>query len=259
MAENIRLSHLVLYDKWPGIPNPNLGIPRGGFDATAWNLSTKDDTAMADAPPYPLGTKIQAYTDNSNCPGYYTMMYLARHEFSSECISSDFSEANIFCCAPGTLCQTHTSEVGVDASGAPPYYFVTACYTAASCEVSLGAPVAVACTTTDADSSESLDTTTNDPRAQGFGHALGWFWVGGVCPCADITLLRGLGDSAAGADITCDTDAYQKKGPVMLEYTAATVNVFSCDITNFADTTLYINDIMVTGVAFGQACGSSAG
>lgn len=256
MAENLRLSHLILYDKWPGTPNPNLGIPTGGFDATAWNLSTADDTATADTPPYPLGTKIQAYTDNSECPGYYTMMYLARHEFSSECISSDFSEANIFCSTPGVLCQTHVSATPTDTSGPAPYYYVTACYTVQSCEISNGNPVAVACTTADADSSIAL---TTDPKANGYGHALGWFWVGGVCPCADITLLKGLGDSLAGADITTDAGAYQKKGPVMLCYTAASVKLFSTDMSNFNDSSAFLNTISPTGAAIGWACGSSAG
>lgn len=259
MAENIRLAHLILYDKWPGTPNPNLGIPRGGFDATEWNLSTMDDTDKADNPPYPLGTKIQVYTDNSECPGNYTMMYLARHEFSSECISSDISESNIFCSLPGTLCQTHTAAVGVDSSGPCPYYFVSQCYTTASCEVSMGNPIAIPCTTVDGDSSESLDITTNDPRAQGFGHSLGWFWVGGVCPAGDITFYRGLGDTANGPDITCDGAAMQRKGSVMLCYTAASVEVFGCDLTNYNDTTDLKNGVTPSDAAFAWACASSAG
>lgn len=255
MAENIRLSRLILNDSWPGTPNPNLGIPAGGFDATAWNYNTTDATLLARTPPYPPGTKIQAYTDNSECPGYYTMIYLARHAFSdTDCISSDFSEAVIFCAPIGESCATHAGIVTSDASMGPPWYVVAQCYSLGASHItcaSLGAPLAVACTTTDADSS-ILDGT--DPAGMGHGHSYQWFWCGGVCPCADITLLRGLGDSALGADITVDS---VQRGPVYACYSAGTTGGFmlTSDVTAVVDTTEMQDNIMQS---IGWACVSSA-
>lgn len=206
--ENIRLTSLIMNDGFPGSPNPNLGIPAGGFDATAWNFSTTDNTALAENPPYPPGTKIQAYTDNSNCQGYYTMAYLARHEYSTECISSDISETGIFCAGIGEECVTHWSVTYTDNSHAPWWVVAKIQVQGDSTKItcaSLGLPIAIACSTVDADSSEAAEMSAADPKELGYGHAWGWFWVGGVCPCADITFLKGLGNSLLGVDITVDS------------------------------------------------------
>jgi hypothetical protein len=205
---SIPLSKIALVDRWPGVPNPFLGVPVNGVDATEWNFSTMDDTAKTFAPPFPPGTKIRTYTDNSECPGFYTMMYLARHEFSSECISSDISEAVIFCAPVAKTCSTHTAWAGSDgATALAPYFMVQSCYSGQVSELTgtkKSSLMAVPCTTTDADSSITL---TTDPYATGYGHAWGWFWVGGVCPVKDISFYRGLADASfLGAEISTDTN-----------------------------------------------------
>ncbi len=246
----LRLAHLILEDRWPGAVNPNLGIPTGGFDATAWNFSTADDTAKAFSPPYPAGTKIMAYTDNSECPGFYTMMYLARHEFSAEAISSDFSEANFYCSKVGTSEVTHTAIIGSDATSVPPYYVVSQCYTAITTDISEGTPVAMACTTADADSSITL---TTDPRATGYGHAWGFFWVGGVCPAKDITLFKGLGDSLAGVDITVQAD--MRPGAVYMAISGSSYMLATADPSHFnaSDATSVVSPVPTN---VGWACSS---
>lgn len=91
---NLFLTHLHLIDKWPGQANQNLGIPTDGWDNTTENFNTADDTAKALNPPIPIGQKRTVYTDNTNAPGTYTMMYLAYNDYSSLDISGDFSDGN---------------------------------------------------------------------------------------------------------------------------------------------------------------------
>src|SRR5512145_1624155 len=70
----IPIGKITLIDKWPGIPNPNFGIPENGWDGTQHSCVT--------TPAYPLGTKIMAYSDASINPGWYTMAYV---EIASAC------------------------------------------------------------------------------------------------------------------------------------------------------------------------------
>lgn len=116
----------------------------------------------------------------------------------------------------------------------PPYYVLQRCDADVICDVTRGAPVAIPCSTNIAGDS-SIQLTPNDPAAQGYGHGWGWFWVGGVCPCKDVTLLRGTADSLAGAEIT--VDGLLRKGPVMVEMTANTGELFSADNSNISDNT----------------------
>lgn len=208
----IQLSHINLIDRWPGAVNPNQSIPTDGWDGTGHSCVT--------TPVYPVGTKIMAYTDNSYCPGYYTMMYGGFAAFSSAAdISGDFSDSVQWC---GHCCLTSdtadaTYEIpnyeSVDVSGLP---MTVLCreYTAGTItigDVSKGGPVALPCATLE-------------------GYDYGWFWVGGVCPCKDVTLMQGTADSEAGADMT--TDGTVVPGAVWLCITAGT-QLLTGDISGF--------------------------
>ena len=247
MANAIQLTQLMLYDNWPGAVNPNLGIPRGGFDATEWNLCTTDDTAAADTPPYPIGTKIMAYTDNSNCPGWYTMMYLAFHDYSSRDIEAkDVSLGQGYCCHVNVGCSTKTTFYAGGNDTVAPYYFVAQCCSGQT-DVTEGAPIAMPCATLSADSSIVLSAIGYDNRVIGYGHGLGWFWVGGVCPVKDLTHFdhssggHGGTNPYIGADVTAEAD--MRPGPVNLELTT--------------DQALLSNNAcMSTGSPMGWACSS---
>jgi len=231
MAYHIRLSNIILNDRWPGVPNPNLGIPTGGFDATTWNFPTKSAAQVA-SPPYPIGTKIMAYTDNTNCPGWYTMMYLMAHDFSSQD------------CSVGTVCtgyawHAQVSQVGcgtktvfasADTTYAP-WYVVSRCTTGSS-DPTKGALTCLPCCSVVADSSVVL--VTDDPRAVGYGDAYGWFWVGGVCPCKDLTFLDKLAGGYGGADPSAVVSTY--KGPAVICVSADCGQIVTCgDYTLIAD------------------------
>ena len=75
MAGEIELHKFLLNDKWPGEPNPNLGIPAGGWDSTIYSCCQS-------VPTYPPGTKISAYQDHTYCEGAYIMCYMCFHESS---------------------------------------------------------------------------------------------------------------------------------------------------------------------------------
>jgi len=61
----------ILYDRWPGVPNPAYGIPADGFTgASHHNVAS---------PAYPVGTKIQVYHPGataSSVAGYSVFIYL---------------------------------------------------------------------------------------------------------------------------------------------------------------------------------------
>lgn len=241
MAANIPLTQLILNDGMPGAVNPIYGVPRGGFDATEWNFCTTDDTAKTDNPPYPVGTKIMAYTDNSNCPGWYTMIYLALHDFSSKDIEAKCVSAGTAICSivDNVNCGTHTTFTGAD-STISPWYFVTRCTTGNS-DVTEGAPICFPCCSMQADSSVVL--TTGSPSALGYGHGWGWFWCGGVCPVKDITFFDhssgGHGGTTpyTGADLSVD-DALMRAGPLMACISSDGVLLQSTDLSNWADSTI---------------------
>lgn len=238
----LRLANLILYDNWPGIPNANQGIPTGGWDNTTDNFTT---TSAEQVTRYPAGTKITMYTDNSYAPGNYTMMYLLYHCYCDGVdISDDFSDGNMFCAHHDT---SAAEKYDVDTSTVP-YFQIGRCYTTASADVTLGMPIAIPCATLDADGTTAY---TN-----GYGDAWCWCWVGGVCPCKDATLLQGSGGSLMGADITVDT--LMGKGPVIAEFTGATVELFSADLTNFGDSTAFTN-VLARGIGgIGYVCTSDA-
>ncbi len=175
---------LVLFDNWPGSPNFNLGIPKGGFDATKWTDASTET--------YPVGTKIQVMQDFSGVTGPYTMMYsryycisinngtptgvetadnsltgmaLFQHFCNSTCLSAD-GTGNAF-----TLTNLATVDTGVkDGTNA--------------------GLMAIACGTL-----SYRDVTTDGNNPGGYG----WFWIGGVCPM-DVTMLSGV--AHAGVDMS---------------------------------------------------------
>ena len=247
----VRLTKLILDGhKWPGTP-VNLGMPTDGWDNTVDNFNTADATNLAFKPPVPIGQKRQLYTDNSYAPGYYTMMYLCFHAFESDavsetnCISGDYSDGH-FWCAPikqGATCAS--ASMWADTTGIP-YFVVTKCPTAG--DQTRGGPIAIPCCT-------HINSDGTTAAANGYGDGYGWFWVDGVCPCKDVTILQGLGGSAAGADIT--TDALMGHGAVMLEITAATGDLQSCEVSNILDAT-GLTGFDPASLAIGWICQSGA-
>jgi len=244
MAETIKLTSLRLNEAaWPGTAS-ELGIPTDGWDSTEWNFNTSDATRFANDPrsaPFPIGQKIRHYTDNSVCPGWYTMMYLAFHDFSTQDISvGEVSQGTAWCGhADGVACGTKVTFPGGDTTIAP-YYFVSRC-TTGSTDVTEGFGVCLPCTSMTADSSIVL--VSDDPRGTGYGHGYGWFWVGGVCPVKDVTFLDNSANGGAagstpfvGADISCDP-ALMRAGPVIFEITSDGMVLYSTDLSNYADST----------------------
>lgn len=212
----VRLGHLILNDRWPGTPS-DLPVPINGWDNTLDNFKT---TASTDLPRYPLGTKIRAYTDNTNCPGWYTMMYLQLHDYSAADISADFSDGKFWC---SHICSSHAMNADTSIS---PYYVVAACYTAT--DVTKSQLIAVPCASMEADSSVS-SSTGYDAATNGYGDAYGWFWVGGVCPCKDVTIMDDAAGSTKGADVTTSTTL--RRGFAILEITGGTGILDSPDFT----------------------------
>ena len=193
----IVLSQLQLLDKWPGLPNPNLGIPTGGWANSTDNYKT---TATTDVPTYPLGTKIMAYTDNSYCPGYYTMQYLMYHslEDADKIDVADYSKGSAWCAHMTDSCS---AERYLDDISGCPNFIVTNEITAADCDATEAQRLCFPCFTLESDGTTAEDNS--------YGDAYGWFWVGGVCPCKEATLLddgtgvfKGLGKQHGG----CRTD-----------------------------------------------------
>lgn len=190
MAHNgIALGHLQLVDWWPGPVNPNLGIPANGWDNTKDNFKT---TSVNDTPSYPLGTKIMAYTDNSVAPGWYTMMYLMYTTFEDTDVSvGDYSGNAAICChADNSTPQNYDDDVS-----AVPYYVVSPDVTGTDGAIGKQPRVAFPCA--------SMDSDGTTGYTNGYGDAYGWFWVGGVCPCADATILDGTDGNKVGAVVGC--------------------------------------------------------
>jgi len=193
----INLSSVILNDRWPGAVNPNLGVPKGGFDNTVDNYKT---TSAADTPKYPLGTKIMNYTDNSWAPGWYTMMYLEYHSYESGGlydVSADISDGFPGCAHADGSTAAHYDTIA-DTSTIP-YYVVTRCLTTAGGQVDytranagVGA-IAVPCCSMSSDGTACI-------TQGGYGDFYGFFWVGGVCPAKDITFYDNAG---AGPASTC--------------------------------------------------------
>ena len=78
--------------------------------------------------------------------------------------------------------------------------------TAAFCDATNTQRLAMACATLESDG-----TVT---ETQGYGDAYGWFWVGGVCPAKEITILDDDTGAYQGHDVTTDGVT---QGPVFFD------------------------------------------
>ena len=200
----INLSSVILYDRWPGPVNPNLGMPVDGWDNTVDNYKT---TAATDLPAWPLGTKIMTYSDNSWAPGWYTMIYLEYHSYESGAtydVSNDISDGFPGCAQADGSTAAHYDTIADNST--IPYYVVTRCLTTAGGQVDytranagVGA-IAVPCCSMSSDGTACI-------TQGGYGDFYGWFWCGGVCPAKDITFLddngAGIGSTCAGIGACC--------------------------------------------------------
>lgn len=178
----INTQALILYDKWPGAVNPNLGKPVDGWDGT-----TSHDVSVA---AYPVGTKIMAYNDHTANPGWYTMMYLQFAE------GSDYAyDGNGDITAQGAgsgFCFQYCATGNMDTDGTARWYLVSNDLTNSCATVADAAGGGLAhcarCAVVAGDISGNFASTGRNN--------FGWFWVGGVCPIKDLTNLHG--------DITTD-------------------------------------------------------
>lgn len=254
---NLRLTQLRL-KPWPGPVNFHAGIPnqslnsKCGWDNTNDNFSTADATARACNAnrTQRLGEHRAAYTDNTNCPGWYVMTYLCLHSFEDGMdISKDFSNGHLFHAPYVTtnLCMSNsewsdTSEL--------PGHVVIRCTT--GCDITKGGcQVAIPCST----------YTYSDGTgvyAAGYGDGYGWFWTGGVCPCKEITIMDDGSGNYKGVDLTVDGALH--KGAVYLCTTGAAALLMSCDQSNVndTDTTSAMVGPQPAAMAIGWCCMSAA-
>lgn len=251
MAHNrIPLSAVQLYDRWPGAVNEGRSIPTNGWDNTCDNYTT---TSANDLPSYPMGTKIMAYTDNSHGPGWYTMMYLMFHDYSSTDISADMTVTGKFC-----IHYDGSASMVYDNSHSP-YYIVTNhvdLTVGQGSDASDGGDrrptdfyttrmLAIPCATLDGDGT-SADVSANN----GYGDAYGWFWVGGVCPCLDATKIDGSLGLGLGAEIECGSE--YEGGPLTLD--ASTSAVFFAPGSQNHRTQVIRTGTAVPGPIVGYGC-----
>lgn len=172
------LRDLLLYDRWPGYPDPNLSCPTAGFDASAQCSST---------PVWPLGTKIQAYNDSTYGPGYYTMIYLQFVETSDN--ANDAGDPSDGYCA-----CFHIIDACGNTPGATVDYWYLVTNDVTNSEATRGGAVAF----------PAYDLSGNSSTEQ---NECGWFWCGGVNPC--ITTANFKDCTRLAGDITTDGNVVQ--------------------------------------------------
>jgi len=171
MAGEILLHKIVLNDKWPGSPNPNLGVPQGGWDNTSIS-------ACQTVPAFPPGTKVAAYQDHTYCEGQYTMAYLCFHEcsdFAYDVLAVSDTQNAFMCSDVGgegndSMDVLEGSYAGVVDYTDSLWWIVTNSFVNGDAS----ATGRVACPVSAMSEGE-----------------FGWFWIGGVCPVADITFYDG--------------------------------------------------------------------
>jgi len=212
----VRLCDFNLIDSWPGPVNPNRSIPTDGWDNTVDNMIT---TGTSETPPVPVGTKVMAYSNNANAPGWYTCIFLMFHSYEDGVdviTKTDYSLKGAWCAhADGSTAEKYTEDV----SGIP-YYVVSRCYTAAGNDMTdMGLGICLPCATLDSDGTGVF--------VAGYGDGYGWFWCGGVPPLNDVSHFRGAADNSKGFDFT--TDILCRKGAVLFEMTADQSWLTSCD------------------------------
>ncbi len=199
MAVTINLKNVVLYDRWPGHPDPNLGMPTNGFDATSGHSCVTDAQ-------YPPGTKIQVRQDDaSRATGPYTMIYL-RFAAISTGEAMDLSNGWGFVSHVDYTNNGNAAD-GLDSSSS--WWQCANKANKASCEVSVAFPKAIACNT----------ALVNDADTSVTSGVWGWFWCGGVCPAFDITAFDS-GAANVGTEVTTDGNVNKKQEFMWVEDTS---------------------------------------
>jgi len=153
----IALRDVILYDRWPGYPDPQLSEPTSGFDASAQCSST---------PVWPLGTKIQKYNDSTYRPGYFVMCYMQFAEGSDFAYDAGDPSDGFGACFHMVGSSEHMPD------GTDNWYTVTTDLT--NSEGTHGGAIAF----------PAYDLSGNSESDQ---NECGWFWVGGVNPCITTT------------------------------------------------------------------------
>lgn len=225
---NIRLSKIILKDQWPGPVNPKVGRPVDGW-------SVNDGTV----PVYPVGQKRTEYTDNTHQPGMYTMYYgnLACTSGTNYDISADFSDGKQWC---SHVCLTEDVSYAADPTyliansdgTSQPMYVMHLCSTDPVTDYSNSGGVCLPCATL-------------------AGYEYGWFWVGGVCPCKDVTIMD-ESDTGAGVDMTTDGHVIPG-GNLFLDITARSCLITSEFTLTAIELSLGAESQVVTPNSFGWA------
>lgn len=212
----IHMAYIQLSDNWPGYPAITDGVPPDGWDGTSHH-------GVSEAPAYPPGTKIQAYSDNSHAQGYYTMMYGALAGYSS--LSHNIEAGSICTLQTGAgICakadMTPDASITADSTYKYPYasgdgtnmtwWTMHVCQSAGHTDLSQGGRVCIPCGTMSAGQ-------------------YGWFWVGGVCPVSDVTFFDATAGDGSGHDLTCSDTLI---GPFMFCSTAACTELLDADATD---------------------------
>lgn len=179
----IDLRDVLLYDLWPGVPDPNLSCPSAGFDASEQCSST---------PVWPLGTKIQAYNDSTYCPGYFTMIYLQFVEGSDYAYDAGKPSDNRCMCFHILDCSEHTPGGTVDY-----WYMVTSDLT--NSDGTQGGAIAFA----------AYDLSGNSGVSSDESNECGWFWCGGVNPCITTSATNFADCTRLADDIVTDGSVVQ--------------------------------------------------
>jgi hypothetical protein len=177
---SINLRDVVLYDRWPGYPDPNLSEPTCGFDST---------TQCSSTPVWPLGTKIQKYNDSTYGPGYFTMCYMQFVEGTDQ--ANDVGDPSNGHCACFHIqdCCGHTPGATHDL-----WYMITNDLT--NSDGTMGGAIAF----------PANDLSGNSTTEQ---NECGWCWVGGVNPCITTTNFKDC--TRLAGDMTTDGNVTQGK------------------------------------------------
>jgi hypothetical protein len=177
---SIAPSGLILYDGFPGAPDPNAPTPDNGFDATQGGQHSA--TAK-----FQVGRKRVGFQDSTVGAGgssvanrgSYTLIYAKLIDYTN---AVDASIGKLCCLACGSAKAKGELAVTQDVSGGQ------------NGTAGVGhAPIAVPCTS----------LALNE---------YGWFWCGGICPNHDITGFditgfRTDGGVISGVPVQMDSDA----------------------------------------------------
>ena len=155
---DIYLRDVIIYDLWPGTPDPDLSEPTSGFDASAQCSST---------PVWPLGTKIQKYNDSTYGPGYFTMIYLQYIETSD--VGLDIGDPST-----GYNACFHIQDACNNTPGNTVDYWYMVTIDVTNSDATQGGAIAF----------PAYDLSGNSTSEQ---NECGWFWCGGVNPCITTT------------------------------------------------------------------------